>query len=322
MQLPQDRRFTFIGDIHGQANTLLALLDKLGWKRQGGRRRPSDHEFLVFVGDLIDRGTSNLQTVETVRELVEQGDALCLMGNHEFNAVHYHTPDPDNPGEYLRPHIKKNTDQHESVLAELEEQPETGAEMLAWFRTLPLAVEHESWRCVHACWHPASLEVLERRGDGWFLDESAWVQSARRGEPEYHAVETLLKGPEHPLPGGSYFLDKDGHRREVARIRWWDPAPATLQQALLCGSTPGGANLDRPYENPHHPGYPADAPPVFFGHYWKEDELGPDRPNVACLDYRAGMFDKLVAYRLGDETALEAGRFVAQPVIDERPGQD
>lgn len=316
MQLPNDRQFTFIGDIHGQAHTLLALLDSLGWTSQAGRLRPPGSDFLVFVGDLIDRGKRNLQVVETVRELVEQGDAVCLMGNHEFNAVHYHTEDPDRPGYYLRTRDAKNTDQHKEVLRELEQRPGFANEMISWFRTLPLALEHDHWRCVHACWHPASLEVLQRRGDGWFLDETQWLPSARSGSPEFDAVETLIKGPEFQLPDGSYFLDNYKHRRTMARIRWWEPAPATLKQALLCGKIEGGSSVDHSYRNPEHPGYSPDQPPVFFGHYWKEGKLEPDRPNAACLDYRAGKGDRLVAYRLGEESQLQAERFLPQRVID------
>ena len=34
------------------------------------------------------------------------------MGNHEFNAISFATPDPETPGEFMRPHNKKNRKQH------------------------------------------------------------------------------------------------------------------------------------------------------------------------------------------------------------------
>ena len=48
------RSYDLIGDVHGCALTLEHLLDRLGYKRQGGVwRHPS--RMAVFVGDIIDR---------------------------------------------------------------------------------------------------------------------------------------------------------------------------------------------------------------------------------------------------------------------------
>ena len=123
MDMDPKATYTFIGDVHGQAPTLRALLQKLGWTNRNGQLKPRGREHLVFVGDLIDRGPRNLQTVEIVRELVEQGDATCVMGNHEFNAVHFHTPHPEKPGKHLREQSPKNRKQHQAVLDELESRP-------------------------------------------------------------------------------------------------------------------------------------------------------------------------------------------------------
>jgi hypothetical protein len=259
----------FIGDIHGHAPTLLTLLDQLGWRQRDWRLVGPGDQKLVFVGDLIDRGPQNLRTVEIVRDLVERGDALCLMGNHEFNAVQFHTPDPKKPGETLRPQTDKNRKQHQAVLDEIERRPGDWKEMLGWFRTLPLAVEGEGWRCVHASWHPPRLEVLKERAGKWFLPEEAWENSARWGSREFEAVETLLKSPEGKLPEGATFLGKDGTERNQARLRWWTPAPATLGEAMLFLGAPEDLDLEAHYENPEHIGYPERGPPVFFGHYWR-----------------------------------------------------
>ena len=308
----------FIGDIHGHAPTLLALLDQLGWRQRDLRLAGPGDSKLVFVGDLIDRGPQNLRTVEIVRDLVERGDALCLMGNHEFNAVQFHTPDPKKPGETLRPQTDKNRKQHQAVLDEIEQRPGDWKEMLDWFRTLPLAVEGDGWRCVHACWHPPSLEVLEERAGQWFLPEEAWENSARWGSREFKAVETLLKGPEGKLPEGATFLDKDGTERNQARLRWWAAAPATLGEAMLFQGAPEGLDLDASYDNPDHTSYPDTAPPVFFGHYWNRGEISAERPNAVCLDYSvAKRGGRLVAYRLRSERALCRENFVTQNVVEE-----
>lgn len=57
--------------------------------------------------------------------------------------------------------------------------------------------------------------------------------------------------------------------------------------------------------------YPADAPPVFFGHYW----LSADRPtllapNVACLDFSVAKGGFLCAYRWDGKPTLDGEKFV------------
>jgi hypothetical protein len=39
--------------------------------------------------------------------MMEAGSALAVMGNHEFNALAYHTPRPEKPGEFLRARIER-----------------------------------------------------------------------------------------------------------------------------------------------------------------------------------------------------------------------
>lgn len=312
---PEAKETVFIGDIHGHAPTLLALLDQLGWKKRGQRLAGPGGQKLVFVGDLIDRGPQNLRTIEIVRELVEQADALCLMGNHEFNAVQFHTPDPIEPGTHLRPQTDKNRRQHQAVLDEIERQPDDWDDILGWFRTLPLAVEGPNWRCVHACWHEPSLRALERDGDGWFLAKKHWLPAARLGSNEFQAVETLIKGPEARLPEEVTFRDKEGNIRDLARLKWWEPAPRTIGEAMLFQSPPEGLEPDAPYLNSEHSGYPASAVPVFFGHYWNSGEVRFERPNAACLDYSIGKGDRLAAYRFRGEAKLCRKSIVLQTLV-------
>jgi hypothetical protein len=103
--------YDLIGDIHGCADTLRALLGELGYARDGdGYRHPS--RTVIFLGDFIDRGPRQREAVTIARAMVQHGAALAVMGNHEFNALAYHAPDPQRPGDYLRPHTDKNRQQH------------------------------------------------------------------------------------------------------------------------------------------------------------------------------------------------------------------
>jgi hypothetical protein len=79
-------RFDIIGDVHGHALRLEVLLEKMGYhKRPDGWRHPK--RTAVFVGDLVDRGPHQLDTLRLVRDMVESGAARAVMGNHEFNAI-------------------------------------------------------------------------------------------------------------------------------------------------------------------------------------------------------------------------------------------
>ena len=63
-----------IGDIHGHAEELKALLTKLGYEERGGAYRHSTHT-AIFIGDYIDRGPNNLEVVRIVRAMVDAGTA-------------------------------------------------------------------------------------------------------------------------------------------------------------------------------------------------------------------------------------------------------
>ena len=83
-----------IGDIHGHADALQQLLTKLGYAKHKGVYRHPDRQ-AIFLGDFIDRGPKIRETLEIVRPMIDSGTALAVMGNHELNALAFHTPDPE-----------------------------------------------------------------------------------------------------------------------------------------------------------------------------------------------------------------------------------
>lgn len=71
-----------IGDIHGQAGRLNALLGRLAGLDPAAR--------LVFLGDYIDRGAHSRQVVDRLLALAqERPDTVFLMGNHEAALLRY-----------------------------------------------------------------------------------------------------------------------------------------------------------------------------------------------------------------------------------------
>jgi hypothetical protein len=323
---PSRHSYDIIGDVHGQADKLEALLRKLGYHESAGAWRHPERQ-AIFVGDFIDRGPAQVRSVNIARRMVHAGAALAVMGNHELNAIAWHTPDPRQPGEYLRPHHssrwgEKNRKQHAEFLAEVEHDPSLHVELIDWFLTLPLWLDLPGLRVVHACWHTPFIRWLEPHlHQGRYLTRD--LMRAATTEPDdekdkdnaapslFKAVEALTKGIEVPLPEGHSFLDKDGHTRTRVRIRWWDAEATTYRAAAMLADEeraalpetpiPAQARLERP-----------DAP-LFFGHYWLVGDIRLQSPLCACVDYSAGKGGPLVAYRFDGEAELSAGRFVWVP---------
>lgn len=211
--------YDIIGDIHGHARELRALLEQLGYRDRYGVYRHTARK-AVFVGDFVDRGPAIRETLQTVRAMVDQGAALAVMGNHEFNAICYHTS--DGADGHLRSRTaenNKNSEQHQETLDQLViPYPDEWQSYLAWFKSLPLFLELEGLRVVHAAWDPDAIRVVRGRS---LHDPEFLRASATEGKAEYDAVTTLLKGPEVRLPQGWSNPDKQGHnrRREVTELK-------------------------------------------------------------------------------------------------------
>ncbi len=87
----ETREIVVIGDVHGSAAKLEALLraaglvdEEMRWRKEGA--------CLVQTGDLIDRGPEPFRVLDIMRKLVEEapeagGEVHSLLGNHEFMAL-------------------------------------------------------------------------------------------------------------------------------------------------------------------------------------------------------------------------------------------
>lgn len=284
------------GDIHGHAATLNGALAALGYAKKGEVWRHPHGRRALFLGDLIDRGKEGRMVVATVRAMVENGEALCLMGNHELNAVHFATP--DGTGGYLRRRDTINIRQHAAFLDEhgmfdevdgvRADPTEEYAVDIEWFTTLPLAAEFGNLRAVHAAWIEQQIEVIMSRTTSWRLDGAAdFKEAADRDRALGSAVADILKGPEVDLPAGLEYRDKDGHLRTSARLCWWSPSRCFGDSILASDQTVERLN-GAPLPDKARRFINADGPPVIFGHYWMRPEAGRPtlaRSNRLCLDF-------------------------------------
>ena len=310
--------YDIIGDIHGHAEQLAALLVRLGYVKRGGAwRRPSPAHRVIFVGDYIDRGPGTREVTEIVRDMVEAEIAVAIMGNHEYNAVAWHTIGAE--GFPLRSHTAEHLRQHERTLqsfhADSDRQPPRElSNVLRWMRQLPLFFENEDVRVVHATWDDRRIAFLDTPTP--LTDDRFLERSAVRGTVEHDTVTTLLKGTEVNLPRGNFYYDKEGTKRRTTRTRWWTPPPAEgsvqLSEIAMPPADTQLGTVSVPAATLDIPGY-EDPRPVFVGHYWLTGSPAPLTDRIACVDYSVANGGALCAYRYDGELPLRADRFLCIP---------
>jgi hypothetical protein len=296
-----------IGDIHGEYDALVALLDKLGYNHAGQHR--GDRK-LVFVGDLCDRGPNSQAVIQLVQKLVALGNAQAILGNHELNLLMHDVK--DGSGWFFDERYERDLRSYAPFHRTLPEQRPALVDFLSG---LPVALYRDDLRVVHAAWTDPAINAIRliRRGDVvehfrmWdnmaqstaeasglyqrYLDEkSHWARELEdefnpppflHGIAEYEATQQMVN-PFKVLTSGveqkaatAFFA---GNRwRFSDRVTWWD-------------------NYDDPV-------------PVVIGHYWRlfKVEPGQSSPrysqlfdainplawhgkhkNVYCVDYSVG----------------------------------
>ena len=299
--------FDIIGDTHGHGSELKALLCDLGYSRQLGGYRHPDRK-VVFVGDFVDRGPAMGEVVEIARAMVDAGDALAVMGNHEYNAIAFHTLRPGEQNDWFRPHSDKNLKQHQATLDQLTSSELTDA--IEWFKTLPVAIEIDGIRVAHASWQTRDIDCINNAlaDMGRFTPEFLEA-SEGTGSDLNKAIENVLKGPKLQMPTGYSIVDKAGHRRNSVRIKWYeDGAGRTYRQHHLGSDEVPDVEIAKD-DLASVDIYPHDTLPVFVGHYWLTGTPVPLADNVACTDYSVAKGGKLVAYRWDGERVLSANKF-------------
>lgn len=320
--------YDFIGDVHGCAKTLKALLENLGYRKNNNYYQHKTRQ-PIFLGDLIDSGPGQAETIDIVRSMHLHGRAQCIMGNHELNAIAFYTPAPTHiPADpqhetiektYLRTRSAQHRRQHYAFLREHEHEPRLWAETIDWFKTLPLWIDTPDFRVIHACWDPISFQQLQPYpSQGKTLSPSLLIDGTQKGHPTFDALETLLKGKEIQLPKDLVFIDRYNTKRRKIRVKWWDDTANTFHKAFLGPEEWHKRIPHDPIDATRFQPYAKTEKPIFFGHYWRTGTPKPLATNLACLDYSvAREGGQLVAYRWQGEAQLDAANFVAQPRVDD-----
>ena len=104
--------------------------------------------------------------------------------------------------------------------------------MTAFFRTLPLALERDDLRIVHACWDEVAIEIARQRSDAVALyqEHAALITAVHEQKPDLDEVEKeldtqnrnpvkmLTSGPERRVAEPFWAA---GKLRHLERVQWW-----------------------------------------------------------------------------------------------------
>jgi hypothetical protein len=307
--------YDVIGDIHGNATQLDNLLRKLSYKKteKGYYSHPSRK--VIFLGDFVDGGKEHVKVIGIVKPMVENQAAYAIMGNHEFNAISFHTKHPATQ-QPLRERSIKNIGQHIEFLAEYKSQKKDLLAVIEWFKTLPLFLDLPQIRAVHACWSEHEINIIKpyltaKNEVKPELFEEFYVRANSKGSDEFNAVEILLKGVEIELPQGASFKDKSENVRTAVRIKWWQSKGNSYGDYSLVRLDKEISKLSFPREAIKPYLYNTDSKPVFIGHYWLSGAPEIQHKKVACLDYSVGKSNNQVAYRWNNgDTQLNNHNFL------------
>jgi serine/threonine protein phosphatase 1 len=176
-----------IGDVHGQVDQLITILDQL-------RQLPDfDSRWIVFIGDLVDRGPDPKGALDVVCDLIlEHSRTTVVCGNHELMMASsldlLPTPEySDCDQRWLAGYSAETTFesfgvQHGDLEGLLARLTERHVELLS---DLPWLVEHRDFLFVHAGLDPNTpFEMQKRilRQRDYSLNRPPWLCSKSLSE--------------------------------------------------------------------------------------------------------------------------------------------
>lgn len=300
--------YDIIGDIHGHYDLLVSLLEKLGYTEENGVYSHLERK-VIFTGDIIDRGDKIRPTIILVRKMVEAGNAYCILGNHELNAILYETLDKS--GKYLRKRLLKYRLPLNKTLEEFKNNRDELLNHIKWFRTLPIYLDLGNLRIVHGGWNDNHISLINNYTKNSQKLKKSFLKNYLTIPELKIAVNELIKGKEFVLPKDLLLKDDRGIIRRQFRIKWWESAEGKTFQEIAFGNKFELPAYSIPKELlPQITPYPQTAPPVFLGHYCLPKRAKIFQGNVCCVDSCVIRNQRLTAYRWNGEQILSKKNLV------------
>lgn len=304
--------FDIIGDIHGYHKELVDLLSSMDYKKEDGVwKHPS--RTAVFVGDLVSRGPDSRSVLKIVHDMVENGSAYAILGNHELNMIGYFTLDKKGKPCYQPP--PSNILQLERIRAQYAKNVELLQSYVKWLRTLPFYLELDSFRVVHAYWNDSNLKLISETITEGRLSKKM-IKEIFKGKTEFaQAVKQTTRGIELSLPDNLVIKDAKNVPRTNFRIKWWqEPSGKTFRELGF-----GNRFLLPDYTVPEQILFPFDIydtskAALFFGHYCLGTDPKIVAPNLCCVDGCVAGNGTLLAYRWNGENTLSDANIAIAPI--------
>ncbi|MBN2164943.1 MAG: metallophosphoesterase [Marinilabiliaceae bacterium] len=302
-------KLDFIGDVHGYADELEALLVKMGYQYINNVWMHPVNK-AVFVGDFINRGPNNRRVIEIIKNMVDNQKGYAILGNHEINAISYFTL--KNNGQPIKIPGSSNKRFLDKIKAEYKNDLNTFEKRLKWLRKLPLFYDFGDVRVVHAYWSDYNINLIKGAMPKGKLTKKL-LKEINKGVTEVSkAILQTTRGVEFCFPVNMIVTDINKNRKINFRIKWWQ-SPYNKTYEELKFETKSHLpniiipnNIITPYEI-----YPKDSPPVFIGHYCMNNKQLIQNNNICCVDSCIANNGKLTAYRWIGEKHLKKENLVS-----------
>ena len=300
--------YDIIGDVHGYATLLKNLLTKMGYEKVDGVYKHPLRK-AIFVGDFINRGPEVRKTLGIIRTMVENNAAEAVLGNHEFNAILYSTRDKN--GFPLLTHSVKNRAPFQQTLKDFFFYPDEWDDYVKWMKKLPLFLEKEGFRVVHAYWNDANIQFLKEHVPEEKLKKSFLRRVMNDRRHHGKVIRETLKGLLLEMPADLYIRDQKGISHREFRINWWENPEGKTFRDLSFGVKFKLPDYTVPGEIlPEFPVYGPEQPIVFFGHYCLSEGVTILQSNLCCVDSCVACTGNLSAYQWNGEKELKPENIV------------
>lgn len=301
--------YDIIGDIHGHATVLKKLFVLLDYKKGvNGYYHPERKA--VFVGDFTNRGPEIRSTIRIIRQMVESGNALAVLGNHEISNILYHLR-PENDAPLLNVKGKR----YQSVTQTIQEfkpYPQEWKEHRKWLRSLPFYLDLEGIRVAHAYWSDKHIRIIKENVPEGKISKQIFRNLILDPHSELsQAILQTTRGVHLILPPDLKIMDHRKRSHRFFRIRWWESPEGKSFHDWSFESKFRLPHYTIPPEiYPRFELYPEDAPPFFFGHYCRGRGPHVILKNLCCIDSCITTHKTLSAYRWNGESVLDPGQIV------------